>query len=294
MVVPSGGPTGPYVSNNDSTCSDKTYTPLAPGTDGGLVTGSYQAEPDPAFDGSGNSLAGRITKPALFYGVAFSTSTNATDPQTTTHVSTPSISAASGKLSGDLRAFAASWNRQEFNQGAPKPDGSSPGNTAAPSGTYNSATGAFTLDWASQIQGGPFNNFTGQWHFEGTFTPTQGQTSTTSPPSPTNTNSQTATGSGNTGPAGGASGGTSSRAPAAPTTVADAAASANSNPSTTLGTLTPQSTDQAAAAGSEAATASHSRKSSSSVPLMVVAALVLIAAASGAWYALSRRSRTAP
>jgi hypothetical protein len=290
MVVPSGGRDGPYVSNNDSTCSDRTYTPLAPGRDGGLVTGSYQPEPNPAFDGNGNSLAGRITKPALFYGVGFSTSTNPTDPQTTTRVSTPTISVVNGKLTGDLRAFAASWNRQEFNQGAPKPDGSSPGNTSAPTGSYNSATGAFTLEWASQIQGGPFNNFTGLWHFEGTFTPAQDRTSTTSPASQSSTNPPAATGSGNTSSAGSASGsGAKSATAGSPTTVAAPPPGAASN--TTLGTLGPEPTDQAAATNAEAATTGHGHKSSGTAPLTVVAALLLIAAAGGAWYGLSRRGR---
>jgi hypothetical protein len=44
-----------------------------------------------------------------------------------------------------------------------------PGLTAGPTGTYDSATKKFTLDWTSQIVGGPVNNFTGTWHLEGTF-----------------------------------------------------------------------------------------------------------------------------
>ena len=35
-------------------------------------------------------------------------------------------------------------------------------------GTYNADTKAYTLDWTSQIVGGPFNNFSGHWHLEGT------------------------------------------------------------------------------------------------------------------------------
>src|SRR5947209_7100263 len=181
MVLPSGSADGPFVSNNDSACSDRSYTLLAPGTDGGLVTGSYQPEPSPAFDGNGNGRAARVTKPVAFYGVAFSTSTNARDPQTGIAVGAPALTAQDGKLTGDLRSFAASWNRQEFNQGAPKPDGSRPGNTTAPTGTFDPSTGAFTLTWASQIQGGPFNNFTGVWHLEGTFV----STTTTSHAAPT-------------------------------------------------------------------------------------------------------------
>ena len=79
-----------------------------------------------------------------------------------------------GKLSGDLSAFAATWNDQAFNQGSPKPGGARPGNTTAPSGTFDPATGAFTLTWTSQIVGGPFNNFTGLWHLEGTFVAPRG------------------------------------------------------------------------------------------------------------------------
>ena len=179
MILPTGTAAGPFVSNSDSGCNDKTYTALEPGTDGGLVLGTYQSEPTPAFDGSGNSLADHITKPTKFFGVDFSSSTNARDPQTKAAVAAPSISAApDGTLSGDLRAFAASWNNQEFNQGAPKPDGSAPGLTAAPTGTLDATSGAYTLEWRSQIVGGPFDRFTGVWHLEGTFTPDATPTTT--------------------------------------------------------------------------------------------------------------------
>src|SRR3954467_14738003 len=105
MVLPSGNAGGPFVSNNDSACGDHTYTLLAPGSDGGLVTGGRPPEPNPPFDGNGNALGGRITAPTRFYGVNFATSTNPTDPQTGTAVPEPSISAQDGKLTGDLRAF---------------------------------------------------------------------------------------------------------------------------------------------------------------------------------------------
>ena len=39
------------------------------------------------------------------------------------------------------------------------------------------ATRRFTLDWASQVQGGPFDKFTGKWHLEGVFVPAPGTTS---------------------------------------------------------------------------------------------------------------------
>lgn len=172
MVQPGGTvPAGPYVLNGDSPCGDKTWTPLAPGTEGGLVTGSHQPQPEPAFDDKGNGAAARITAPQPWFAVSFSLATNPKDPQTGLDSPAPLVLVAGGRLSGDLRSFAAAWNGQHFNQGAPKPDGSKPGNTNGPSGTYDAATRAFTLDWASQIVSGPFNNFTGTWHLEGTFEP---------------------------------------------------------------------------------------------------------------------------
>lgn len=175
MVTAGGTPeSGPYVSNGDSPCGDESYTPLAPGTDGGLVTGSYQPHPEPAFDDDGNALAARLTQPEAFFGTEFSTATNPVDPQTGTDVPHPEVTHdGSGNLGGDLRAFAAAWNNQHFNQGAPKPDGSRPGNTRGPTGTYDPNTGAFTLEWTSLIRGGPFDGFTGVWHLEGTFEPAE-------------------------------------------------------------------------------------------------------------------------
>lgn len=180
MVTPVGSPdSGPYVQNTDSPCGDDSYTPLRPGTDGGLVTGEHQPHPDPAFDGGGNALADRITRPESFFGTEFSTATNPTDPQTGADVAAPEVATdGAGGVDGDLRSFAAAWNGQHFNQGAPKPDGSRPGNTAGPTGSYDPATGRYTLEWSSHIQGGPFNGFTGVWHLEGTFEPAAAEAAT--------------------------------------------------------------------------------------------------------------------
>jgi hypothetical protein len=171
MVQPGGSPkSGPFVENDNSPCADHTVTPLSPGADGGLRTTGFQPNPKPAFDKKGNALAGRIIRPATWFGVKFSASTNTTDPQTGDAVSRPKIVYdGSGHLKGNVRAFSAAWNKQHFNQGSPKPDGSKPGNTSGPTGTYDPSTGHFVLQWSSQIVGGPFNNFTGVWHLEGTF-----------------------------------------------------------------------------------------------------------------------------
>jgi hypothetical protein len=170
MISPGGTiAKGPFFSNPDSSSSDKAYTLLAPGTDGGLVTGTYQPNPTPSFDTSGNALAAAIVQPAKFTAIGFGLSTDPTDPQTGKSTPVPSITVKDGKLSGQVEAWAAAWNKLNFNQGSPKPDGTDPGLTAPVSGTYNSSTHAFVITWASQVVGGPFNGFTGSWHLQGTF-----------------------------------------------------------------------------------------------------------------------------
>ena len=192
MIMHSGSMSGPFLSNSDSTCSKKTYTLLSPGTNGGLVTGHYQKQASPAFDSSGNALSHRITKPVRFYGVDFGTATNKVDPQTGRHVSPPQITLSGTKLSADLRAFGVSWNKQQFNQGSPKPSGNRPGLTRAATGTYDATTGKYTLQWTSQIQGGPFDGFTGLWHLTGKFKPATGLTSAAQP-APASSSSTTPT-----------------------------------------------------------------------------------------------------
>ena len=170
MILPGGtAANGPYFTNPDSAAGDRNFTLLEPGTDGGLQTSAFQPAPTPAFDGNGNALSSRIIRPTRFAGVNFSVATAKTDTQTNTGVGVPVIKLDGGKLSGDVRAFAAHWNNQWFNQGSPKPDGSRPGITAPVTGTYDEKTNAFVLEWASSIVGGPFNGFTGLWHLEGNF-----------------------------------------------------------------------------------------------------------------------------
>ncbi|GAA4406063.1 hypothetical protein [Tsukamurella soli] len=192
---------GPYVTNANSTVDGGQVTPLQPGTAGGLRTGSYQTEARPGFKG-GNSLSSSVTRPTGFFDVLFGISTNPVDPQTHTPLPPPSVTELDGRLTADVSAWAASWNNQEFNQGAPKPVPSTgpqpPGQqkvtrawdwvshrwlaqpatarTTGPqaTGTYDPQTRHFTLDWSSHIAGGPFNDFTGVWHLEGTFEPSAG------------------------------------------------------------------------------------------------------------------------
>ncbi|MFJ4650701.1 hypothetical protein ACIP5Y_05400 [Nocardia sp. NPDC088792] len=166
MILPTGDASGPYLQNSDSRCSDQTVTPLSAGTDGGLVSGSYQPQPATAFDGAGNAQSGRVTTPVRFYGVDFATATNPTDPQTGAATALPRLFSDGGRLSGDLSSLGVTWNNQVFNQGSPKPGGGLPGKTGPISGSIDQA-GNYVIEWTSQIVGGPFNNFTGLWHLAG-------------------------------------------------------------------------------------------------------------------------------
>ena len=161
MLQPGGTMTdGPFIPNADSACVDTTFSGLSAGVDGGLVTGTHQPAPDPAFDEAGNGLADAIFAPVPFFAVAFAGATDAAEAM-------PMLTATGGVLTGDLAAFTAYYGGASFNQGAPKPDGSG----EAPMGTIDPETGAYVLDWTSQIVGGSFNDFVGVWHLEGTFTP---------------------------------------------------------------------------------------------------------------------------
>jgi hypothetical protein len=170
MIFPGGSiKSGKFFENPDSLCSNKTYTLALPGTQGGLVTGSYQPNPTPPFNAQGGALASSIVAPQGFTAINFSIATNKKDPQTGKAVPAPSIINTNGKLSGQTEAWSAAWNKLYFNQGSPKPGGSHPGLTKALTGTYNAKTHAFVLTWTSQVEGGPFNGFTGYWHLTGTF-----------------------------------------------------------------------------------------------------------------------------
>ncbi len=193
MLTPDGES---YVDNSSSPCDDGTWTPLSPGTDGGFSTEGYQPHPDPPFSGgsTGDAQASKIMQPQAFHGTDFSVATEEVDAQTGDEVPVPSVvDDGGGTLSGDLSAWNAAWNGQFFNQGAPKPSGETPGQTELPSGTYDAASGAYTLEWKSLIEGGPFDGFTGVWHLEGTF---EGSTSSTGAGGGSSTRSTTGPGGG--------------------------------------------------------------------------------------------------
>jgi hypothetical protein len=167
MITSRGGGRTQYLSNPDSRSRDKSYTLGRPGKDGGLATGRFQAHPDPPFDGKGNARANKIIRPEPYTAIRFSVATLRQDPQTKNTTAVTSASVDGRRLTVRLPGYTAEWNKQYFNQGAPKPDGTG----AAATGTYNAKTKHFVLTWTSKISGGPFNGFSGFWHLEGTFSP---------------------------------------------------------------------------------------------------------------------------
>jgi hypothetical protein len=167
MLQPDGSPLP-----NLGAPGDANFTALSPGTDGGLETYAYQPAPSPAFSSAPyGALAAAIIKPVAFFGVNFSVETSQTDAQLGIQDPLPVITDNGGTLSGQISDWVAQWNGSSFNQGTPKPDGSSPAPTTALSGSYNATTHAFSLQWESRIVGGPFNSFAGVWHLSGTFVP---------------------------------------------------------------------------------------------------------------------------
>jgi hypothetical protein len=166
MLLP--GQTDQYFKNPDSRANDQSYTLLRPGSDGGLELGGYQPAPSPPFAANGFALAHRITQPETFASIKFSISTARVDAQSGATDAPPSLVLRGTKITGNLSAWTAEWNKIYFNQGAPKPAADPyPGDTRPVIGTYNPKTKAFTITWYSLIVGGPFNGFTGFWHLQG-------------------------------------------------------------------------------------------------------------------------------
>ena len=172
LIFPKGNVhTGFFFQNATSGCFDKSYTTVSAGNQEGLVTGSYQPGPAPAFARNGDARARAIIRPVAFATVDLSLLTQPRDPQTKKSVPAPSITVTGSKLTGNLEAVSASWKKLYFNQGSPKPGGGRPGLTTPVSGLYSVRTHHFVMTWTSLIVGGPFTGFIGEWHLEGTFIP---------------------------------------------------------------------------------------------------------------------------
>jgi hypothetical protein len=187
---PTAPPTGSYfvvgnaadgkpVPSSQGACSDHMFVPLAPGTDGGLVTGSFQPDPTPTFSANGSSLAGSIIVPVNFQGQKVGMATSGNDDQNAPNAApifpVPTATVDGSNLDVDLRSLHFSY-------------GGLPGSTCVTSygqgcwdlgsrsaaGTYDKSTKHFTLDW---FVGEAFSQAGDsiEVHFEGTFVPASGQ-----------------------------------------------------------------------------------------------------------------------
>lgn len=181
-----GLPTGSYlvvlsaasggtVGNARGGCANPAYSLLRPGTDGGLVTGEFQENAGPTFNAHGDSREGRIVIPARFGALRFGFATSTRDeqdaPTGAAAFPQPSAVIEGSKLRIDLRSLVVSY-------------GGRPGATCAEtfgggcwelgsenaSGTYDAATGHFTLQWFSGRSFTPKGDSI-EVHLEGTFVP---------------------------------------------------------------------------------------------------------------------------
>lgn len=162
---------------------------LAPGSAGGILLGSYQPfvlNPDvphpagPYGPGTGYSSLPTSTSTLLapfgFFGNQTYTGTNPIGYQSGDPHPVPTASYDPGSCVGSvctlsitLDAWEVMWNGTAFEQG-PRPVSSGPFVPAV--GTLDLATNTYSVTWASQIKGGPFNGISGYWHLSGTIEPT--------------------------------------------------------------------------------------------------------------------------
>jgi hypothetical protein len=129
---------------------------LSPGDQGAMVMGTYQGSFDTGNYGA-NALAtfefgyfGPVdvyTQGANAYAVNGGPVENPAAPTGTTSGNTISL---------DLGAWTIEWCCYEINQGNHNVTGS-----------YDSATGEYAVEWSSLIDGGPFNGNIGYWRLNG-------------------------------------------------------------------------------------------------------------------------------
>jgi len=162
---------------------------LKPSLDGagGIVLGSYQnfvLNPDiPGYDSDGPDGPSQpgsgyigmvqpadILKSFSFFGSPTYVGTNPLSYQNGSANPAPTATVAEdGTLSVDMSSWEVFWNGTAFQQG---PRVSAEEGFIPAMGFYDSATGAYSLDWSSLIVGGPFANVVGYWHLEGQIRPT--------------------------------------------------------------------------------------------------------------------------
>jgi hypothetical protein len=177
---------------NDPNGNAAMLVPTSAPNPGGIVLGTYQnfvLDPDVPhpdnWDGKGGkpgtgysgapTAPANIVKPFSFFGTATYVGTNPISYQSANSRPAPTADVNMGScvgntcsLSVELSSWEVMWNGSAFEQG-PRP--SNTGAFVLAAGTYDLATHAYALGWASQIKGGPFNGVIGYWHLEGTVVP---------------------------------------------------------------------------------------------------------------------------
>jgi hypothetical protein len=160
---PSAKPSGSYlvvvsaaagkaVRNRQSGCSNRDYTPLRPGTDGGVETGAFQDGPSPLFDARRNSRAGAIIAPTEFDGFRLGFATSEYDEQDSPAgqpAFVPPVAVVTGShLTVDLRSLVLSYAgrpsstcRQAFGLGCWQL-----GSRSA-TGSYDPTTHRYSITW---------------------------------------------------------------------------------------------------------------------------------------------------
>lgn len=178
----SGKPTGSWIQlskgggpipNPNSACDSGNYTPVTQGATG-LKLGSFQPNPSPTFDGSGNSLADAILTPTEFLGARFGAATDPRNEQTSPSgpsvFPAPSATVDGTALSADMSAVNFTYNGPANGTCA---SGGGTGCYAVGSseagGSYDSATGHYVLSWTATIQGGSFNGASATFYLTGQF-----------------------------------------------------------------------------------------------------------------------------
>jgi hypothetical protein len=181
-----GLPTGSYlivlsaatnhaVKNPHGGCKNPGYTLLRPGTDGGLITGEFQDVSGATFDSNANSRADRIIAPTRFGRFSFGFATNPRDEQdaATGNVAFPRPQAiVSGTaLRVDLRSLVVSYAGNANTTCATSFGvGCWELGSENASGTYDAATGHFTLQWFTGESFTPKGDSI-EVHLAGTFVP---------------------------------------------------------------------------------------------------------------------------
>jgi hypothetical protein len=161
--------------NPKAGCADADYTPLVPGTDGGLITGQFQGQPSPTFDAHRNSLATRIVKPTSFGPFRFGFATSARDEQDAPAgepaFPAPVAIATGSTLNIDLRSLVVTYAGQPGSNCAKSYGlGCWELGSKSASGTYDATTHRFVIDWFAGESFTPKADSM-EVHLEGTFVP---------------------------------------------------------------------------------------------------------------------------